>query len=406
MRRIRFRPFWSYDVLKTQQWLNRLSVSGYHLVKMNAAFRLFHFVKKNEVTRNHMIIKDKGNKSIYKNSTEWRLICRTKNYYVFDKIANNPSWSPTYNELLRFNQKLKYIVGNILLVEVFVFVIPIFYLLVGLMIGGFKDTSFTVVDVGPLTPKETVEVILGTIRLIVLIIGHVWMIYTFFKLKVTNRNLEEICGESIDLSFTVPKDTILSKEKIKQLKIQGRYVRKFRFGWNYSPDKTEQWLIEMEGNGFNLVRMGKLGHSFYFIRSKPRKMIYHIDYQKRKSPTYFSMNEESGWKVYFTSVTRYYSISVFGQEYDDIEPEYYNDVENKVKHAKSYMLMYLVPLLSLGIMYFVIFGISLVAFTKVNLSIQNTWTLITPFLMLLAGILFLSYSFRLIKYYYRVQKDS
>ena len=38
-----FRPFWSYDVVKTEEWLSQMHADGYALVSVNFASRLFHF---------------------------------------------------------------------------------------------------------------------------------------------------------------------------------------------------------------------------------------------------------------------------------------------------------------------------------------------------------------------------
>lgn len=39
------RPFWSYDVQKTEEWLAAMSKQGLHLVKINRLTRQFTFQK-------------------------------------------------------------------------------------------------------------------------------------------------------------------------------------------------------------------------------------------------------------------------------------------------------------------------------------------------------------------------
>src|SRR5690625_5685685 len=38
-----FRPFWSYDIEKTENWLSTMAMEGYYFVKMNTKTRYFYF---------------------------------------------------------------------------------------------------------------------------------------------------------------------------------------------------------------------------------------------------------------------------------------------------------------------------------------------------------------------------
>ena len=42
MSKIVFRPFWSYDVVKTEKWLSQMHAEGYALVRISFAARLFY----------------------------------------------------------------------------------------------------------------------------------------------------------------------------------------------------------------------------------------------------------------------------------------------------------------------------------------------------------------------------
>lgn len=406
MKRVKFRPFWSYDVLKTQEWLNTQSEKGYHFVSFHPIFRTFSFVKGNAVTKKYVIIYDKGRNGFpgYVSKTnDYEGIYHTNNYSVLVQIAEEPEYYPSYDELLSKNQKIKYIAGMVLLVQLLLYILPISMILISALSGNFIIEY----EPGGITaPTTTQELFEGILILMVLIGGNfaqVWLLYSYFKLRISNKKLENLCGEDIELSFTVPTNTIMSKEDLKELKREKKLVRKIRPAWFYSPDKYEQWLEEMESKGFNLVRMSKIGNSFYFIKGVPRKMKYHVDYQLKKNPTYFKVNEESGWKLFFTSVTRYFAISVWGQGYKETPPQYYSDQENKVKHAKRFMLSYIVWLLPMSFLYFIIFGFSIYGYTQLEFFRDNFWLYFTPLIFLLAGIEFLYFSFRLMRYYGRVK---
>lgn len=38
-----FRPFWSYDVKKTEVWLSEMAMKGYHFAELNRWTRCFYF---------------------------------------------------------------------------------------------------------------------------------------------------------------------------------------------------------------------------------------------------------------------------------------------------------------------------------------------------------------------------
>ncbi|WP_461181610.1 DUF2812 domain-containing protein [Virgibacillus kimchii] len=47
-----FRPFWSFDIRKTEEWLHEMAMKGYKFVKLNTTARLFYFEK----TEKRMVI--------------------------------------------------------------------------------------------------------------------------------------------------------------------------------------------------------------------------------------------------------------------------------------------------------------------------------------------------------------
>jgi hypothetical protein len=406
MKRIRFRPFWSYDVIKTQEWLNSQSNKGYQLDSFNTVLRLFVFSKGEKFSRKHIINYGKGIDGCpdyVSSSNDYNEIYHTKNFCILEQIVEEPEYFPSYDQLLSRNQKIKYVSGIILLIQIFLAIAPISLILISAISGNLTIESEPGGITTPETTKELLEGISVLFLMFMLVLGQGWLIYTFFKLRISNRQLVKLCGEDIQLSLSVPTNTIMSKEELKRLKKEKMIVRKMRPGWFYSPDKYAEWLETMELKGLNLIRMSKIGNSFYFLKGESKKVKYHVDYQLKKSPSYFKINEESGWKLFFTSVTRYFAISVWGQEYIDLEPEYYSDVENKIKHAKRFMMSYVIWLLPMSLMYFVMFGFSIYSFINIDFFSDKYWMIVTPTMFLLVGIEFLYFSVRLIRYYKRVK---
>lgn len=409
MMKNRFRPFWSYDVIKTQKWLSRMSEKGYVLREVNFAFRIFKFTKEESENSKYMIIYDKGSNGVPANiveSIDYEDICCSKNYYVLKVINENSDFTPSYSLLLSKNQKLKYIVGSILLAMIIFYSFPVMFIFIGYMFG---DVTFEYESGGVTAPdstRELIEGIFASISMASYFFVQIWMVFTFFKLRITNKELSKLCGENLNLSFTIPKDTILSKDELRKLKKDNMLVKKTKIGWFYSPDKFETWLENMESKGFNLLRMSKIGNSFYFVKGKPKNMIYHVDYQRKNDATYFELNKESGWKLFFTSITRYFAISVWGQEYDQTPPAYYSDSESRIKHAKKFAFIYAVWLIPMGVFYFVLFFLSIYGYITVDYFQENSWMMITPIMFLVVGLEFLTFSYRIINYYYRVKKSA
>ena len=167
-----------------------------------------------------------------------------------------------------------------------------------------------------------------------------WLIYSYFKLRKTNKQLEKLCGDTLNLSFTTPTEILLEKEVENKLFRENKIIRKLRIAWIYAPDKVEIWLEKMASNGFILYKMSKLGNSFYFIKDEPKKIKFCIDYQSKAYPQYFNLNKECGWQLIFTSLSRLQSLNVWAQEYTHSPPLFYSDAETRLKQAKTFALTY------------------------------------------------------------------
>ncbi len=397
----RLRLFWSYDIVKTQNWLDKLSEKGYQLKSINSFLRLFRFEKGEPKDRTHIISFNKKLSGYPKNiesNSDYERICFNKNYFVVSKRVSNPEILPSYDGLFSKNTKLKMVSGQILLVELILSITPLILILSSLFSGNIEVTEAVVVE-----EATIIDIIQGIIFYSV-IFGQIWLLYTHFKLQKTNKELALLCGDTKEISFTIPTDTILSKDQIKKLKTEDRLIKKTRIAWFYSPDKHERWLESMEADGYHLQRMSKIGNSFYFIKGEPRKVKFHVDHQKRKGATYYSINEENGWRLYFTSVPRYFAISVWGKEYTNIEPEYYSDEENRIKHARLFMLMYAVPYSLVVVLHVAVF----IQFLTLQLNrpelALNPVFLFPMFMMLLLITEFSYFTIRIVNYYFRVKR--
>lgn len=404
-----FKPFWSYDVVKTEEWLSQMHADGYALLRTNFAARLFYFEETVPAAVFYRIVPEKksnGVPPLYLENSMYTEVCSSPNYYVIRTQETQPEAAPSYNGFLSQNKKIKFVVGIILLFVVMLLGMNlwIFIALASTLLfsGGTETVFFSDLAHTPQTPIEVFNAAMTFVFPAIVLLTITWLCYTYFKLRITNRQLEKLCGDTLDLSFTLPRDTLISDAEMKKMSKDHKVVKKTKIAWIYAPDKVEIWLEKMESRGYHLVRMSSLGNSFYFISSEPRKMKFHVDYQNSTDPSYYNLNKESGWKLFFTSLSRTQSNNVWGNEYTDEPPMFYSDKESTLKHAKRFALTYSLSFLPLCAMY--IFAMGKFYFTDFLMPQRHLFIgsfIIYAVLCIELG----SFAMRTILYYFRVKKS-
>ena len=142
-----FRPFWSYDIKKTENWLTSMSLQGYHLVKINRLTRCFYF----EEGISKEVIYTIGYDKTYHTLTSalvdggWQEIFTDKHWYIIanEKPAEEIKVEPLREGIVNRNRKIMYLFGGILIYLVLSSLIPI-TILTALLIFG-SDGSITIV---------------------------------------------------------------------------------------------------------------------------------------------------------------------------------------------------------------------------------------------------------------------
>jgi hypothetical protein len=74
-----FRPFWSYDVIETEQWLSKMSSAGFILLSVNFVRRIFTFEKTQPQNITYNISFDKSGNGLTLNleSAGWQTVLKT-----------------------------------------------------------------------------------------------------------------------------------------------------------------------------------------------------------------------------------------------------------------------------------------------------------------------------------------
>lgn len=347
-----FKPFWSYDVEKTEEWLSTMALKGYHLVNINTLTRAFYF----EEGTPQMIIYTVGFDKTYQTLSEalindgWWEIVRHHNWYVFANKGslNGIKLTPVREGIINHNKKVMYLFGGILLYMILSSLIPIFFSILFLFID---DATVTIVG----SPMWIVTITVGIVM---------WSltIYSTIKLYKTNHRLQ--VSKPIQSSRTS-----LSHKEEKRLKKSGDIIIKRRVAWFYSPDKLENWLEEMEAQGFNLYRINKF-MGFFFKKGSPQKVSYCADYQYTTTDDYFEMHKEAGWKLMYNSTTFLSKWSIWAQTYEEGEvlPQLYSDREHMLKHARRVAITHLSLFVPILVMYIGVILLYIFTFSEADME--------------------------------------
>ncbi len=398
----RFRPFWSYDVLKTEAWLNKMCLDGYHLKQINYKSRTFVFEKGESINLRHRICYDKYfNGQIPNQLIEagWRLLLSDIRFYVLTSSCENPSVMPSYLGVLERNRKIKFVSGLIILI-IILYQLPLVSLLVIALISSPSDNVTVVSDDAFQGGLQIIGAVIYILMYTIILMQVAWLIYTFIKLRASNKRIEKLYPSMPNLSFTTPTDGLMNKDDEKALAKSNKMIRRIRLAWIYSPDKIENWLEDMESEGYNLYRMSKLGNSFFFIKDTPRKIKYVVDYQNKTGASYFTINTECGWKLIFTSLSRFQAMTVWSHEYgvNGEPPQYYSDEQSKLKNAKKFALAYSLCFFPICAVY-----IALIIF-EISAGVGHTVSWTTFALQTLIIVEFSAFALRTVLYYFRVKK--
>ena len=383
-----FRPFWSFDIVRTEEWLSEMHRKGYALQKVNFALRMFVFEKTQAAQILYRIVFDKhgsGAQEVFLQEGAYDQVCFSKNFSVLRTEQTEPAMSPSYDGFLKRNKTIGMVSGNLLLFLSALF-LPVLLIGAIMSFGAFVEFTY-----------DTTDVVAFFVQLILLIPS----LLIFLKLRKTNRELEKLCGDTLNLSYTVPKETLLRQSEIDRLKAEGQLIIRTKLAWQYAPDKVEIWLEKMAEDGYRLIQLSRPGNSFYFLKAEPHKAKFHIDYQNKTDPAYFNLNKESGWKLFFTSLSRFQNLSVWGQEYTDEAPMFYSDRESRIKHARRFALTSSICLYPLCILHIFMVVRNILFLWNYG---PSSGIFLTMLLYMLLIFEFGFFATRTILYYFRVKK--
>jgi len=91
-------------------------------------------------------------------------------------------------------------------------------------------------------------------------------------------------------------------------------------GWDI--EKVENWLEDMEQNGWSLFKFDFTMMRFKFKEVKSCKVRYCLDYQMNVEDNYYELFKEDGWELVDYTISPWY---VWRKPYEDYKPSIYTD---------------------------------------------------------------------------------
>ncbi|WP_042220725.1 DUF2812 domain-containing protein [Oceanobacillus manasiensis] len=116
MKRV-FRPFWSFDIKKTENWLDSMAQDGYYLKTIHIVTSTFAFEEKTESNSIHYHIayekNEKNPLSAPLQKDGWELAIQQKSWHILrtEKSTRERRSFPVREGLIRRNRTLLYLFG-------------------------------------------------------------------------------------------------------------------------------------------------------------------------------------------------------------------------------------------------------------------------------------------------------
>lgn len=383
MKRV-FRPFWSYDLPKSEAWLANMASQGWVLTEWNLLLRQFIFRQDEPVQLTYQIGYAPSSQPSMSSSLAaegWSKRLQQGKWSVFenDRQPSQIKASPSRKDVLRRNRKISYIFMGILLYLLLIAMIPLIAL-------GFSLTQDTPLQVQQ-SPMWAVTWAAAALAVILLVLA----IYSIIKLRAARRAL---LSDYEDFDFERPYG---------QQKPAGVTMTRLKLGWMYAPDRLEEWLEDKERLGWSLYKIGPGGTLFHFSKGSPRIMKYHADYQVIGDEGYFELHRQAGWNKVYSSSSSLQKWTIWSREELDRaeQPEIYSDPYHRLKHARKIAISYTVLFLPMILLYSLNVTAFIDGMLQDGISASRAWN---TSLMFLCILLFGSFAGRTWLYYRRLKK--
>lgn len=367
--------FWSYELVKTEKWLEKMAANGWMLKKIYPVTRKFEFCKQepSEQTFNIYYSKEKQipNRLL---ENEWREVDAFSYWRVLvnDRPQSQIQAFPARDGILKRNMwhKFYYILA--------LFIFGIMALLQMTMLTAlftFADgASFEFVP-SPLWIVTGFGAMAGI---------------SFLLLCIRNSILIERNAKLMNH---------IEIERVSHTREP--FIKKRRWYWAYSPDKLEKWLEKMAAEGYRLVKVSRYGSSFFFIKAPKEKKVFVADFQMRKQSDYDSFHTENDWKKVYSSLYSFMNWTIWAKEYDleEKRPAIYHLANQRLTNGRKILFF------NGGFMVYLLFIDVFLYYTALSNWEGNTSLKVFTFVcVILSAALAMYFLLKTLLYYRRVRK--
>lgn len=369
----KWRPFWSYDVEKTERWLSEMAADGKRFVGLKILSRMFLFEEAEREKVEYQIVYDKSQYELPRALEEsgWKSTLSDGNWKVIKNGETPIRLYPVREGLLKRNR----LHSNILTVVAVLYGIQLVSFLFSMSGAIFFPENVTVMP----SPLWTLTFLyfIQVIAVIILTVNMTGKLKSFER-KYISTEVDEVYPTGITFS-------------------------KRKFVWTVAPDLLENWLANMAAEGNHLV--GKKGAKYVFEKGEPKHISYVYDYQLKATPSYYDIHKSAGWQLKSTVPQSFMKSSIWMMEYDvgEKKPGFTYDRKERKEQVRKVLFANLgSTILSLALTLFILW-------VGLGISRQDGLFFVNKviFGLLAVSLLIpLSSIVRLIKYAYRMRKVS
>lgn len=302
----KWRPLWSYDVEKTEQWLSHMASEGKQVTSFNRWTRMFSF-QEGVFRKNidYQLIYEKSDHVLPEvlKQSGWEVALTDGNWHVAENELDDVRVSPSREGVLKRNRLHTAVLTGI-------------SYLYAIQLLTFSIAMLTILFSFSMDNVEKSPLWILTFTYFAQVIVVIWIaIYSIRKLRAFERKYF---------------DTGIDEEIIV-----GETFTKWKLGWFYAPDLVENWLSDMAAKGNHFVDI--FGTRFRFERGTPKRVAYVHDLQWKTGPNYYDIHKSAGWRLKYSTRYTFMKHSLWMKEYEvgEEKPQFsYDKAEKKVQVRK------------------------------------------------------------------------
>lgn len=302
----KWRPFWSYDIDKTEGWLTSMAKEGHQFSGLNRITRVFTFEEQPSELIHYQVDFNKNTRALAKQlqNNGWSQAWADGNWRMLKNKEKDIALYPSRDQLVKRNRLHSLILSIISIYYGVQLIFPIIFLLTILSAasGTVAVESSPFWSITALYFAQVIGVIILTITM--------------------TRKLRAFERKYYDLSLNERRPI-------------GKAYRKWKPNWMICPDLTEKWLEEMALHGYHLVKVQAT--RFIFEKGQPKQTAYALDFQWGVEPTYAEIHKSAGWRFVYQTGKSFLKTSIWAKEYERHEPKpqlTYDGEEKKAQKKK------------------------------------------------------------------------